>query len=75
MPCAEAELDSCGSSMIMQPPAKARSLSPACKLRQARCTASKLDEQAVSTVKAGPRSPIAYDTRPEAMLNAVPVNP
>ena len=26
-------------------------------------------------VMEGPRSPIAYDTRPEAMLGAVPVNP
>ena len=45
--------------MTMQPPARARSLSPSLRLRQARCTASRLDEHAESTVIAGPRNPMA----------------
>ena len=32
-----------------------------------------LDEQAVSSVMAGPRRPIEYATRPDAMENGVPV--
>ena len=46
MPSAEADAYSCGSIMTMQPPARARSLSPSFRLRQAICTASRLDEHA-----------------------------
>ncbi len=57
MPCAEPEDILRGSSMIDTPPASARSLSPSCRLRHAMCTASRLEEQAESTVKAGPCTP------------------
>lgn len=57
MPCAEPEDILRGSSMIETPPARAMSLSRSSRLRQAMCTASKLDEQAESTVNAGPCTP------------------
>ena len=63
----------CGSSISITPPASAVSLSPSCRLRQAWCTAIRLDEQAVSRVSEGPCRPIECETRPEAMLNGVPV--
>ena len=46
-----------GSSITVAPPASARSLSPSCRLRQARCTASRPDEHAVSTVTRGTVQP------------------
>ncbi len=57
MPCADAQAFLRGSCMTMQPPASARSLSPPSRLRQARCTASRPDEHAVSKVSAGPCTP------------------
>ena len=38
-------------------------------------TASRLDEPAVSTVSAGPRSPSVWAIRPEARLAAEPLKP
>ena len=75
MPCADPDADFRGSSITVAPPARARSLSPSCRLRQAICSASRLDEHAVSTVTAGPWTPSAYAIRPDAMLKLVPVNP
>ncbi len=46
-----------GVDITATPPASARSHSPARSARTARCTATRDDEQAVSTVRAGPRSP------------------
>ncbi len=37
------------------------------------CIATNDDEQAVSTVTAGPSSPNAYDTRPDSTLPELPV--
>ena len=59
--------------MSITPPASAMSVSPSCRLRQAWCTATMLDEQAVSVVIAGPLKPSAWAIRPEAMLNGLPV--
>ena len=58
IPMAEPEQDLRGSNDTEAPPARAMSLSPSCRLRQATCTAARPDEQAVSTVIAGPRSPM-----------------
>ncbi len=40
---------------------------------QARCSATSDDEQAVSTVTAGPSRPNTYDSRPDTTLLATPV--
>jgi hypothetical protein len=50
--------------IALTPPASATSQSPACRPRTAWWTATRLDEQAVFTAIAGPRSPNAYATRP-----------
>ena len=75
MLCADNDELTAGSNMTMHPPARARSLSPSLMLRQAMCTASRPEEHEVSKVIAGPCSPSAYEIRPDAMLNAVPVYP
>ena len=75
MLCADAAANLRGSSITYAPPARARSLSPSCRLRHAMCTASRLDEQAVSTVTAGPCTRRAWAIRPEAMLDALHANP
>ena len=59
MPRADPETNFRGSSITETPPASARSLSPSCRLRHAICTAARPDEHAVSTVIAGPWSPMA----------------
>lgn len=50
MPCADPDTILRGSSSSDTPPTSAVSLSPSSRLRQARWTASKPDEQAASTV-------------------------
>src|SRR5882672_511746 len=61
-----------GSSITYAPLARARSLSPSLRLRHAMCTANRLDEQAVSTVTAGPCTRRAWAIRPDAMLKLLP---
>ena len=68
-------IDACGWKATTTPPAKARSLSPLCRLPHAWCTAINPDEQAVSTVNAGPCSPSAWATRPDASPGLLPANP
>ncbi len=73
MPCADAATLPSGSSSNAQPPANASSLSPSCRLRQARCTAIRPEEHAVSNVIAGPCRPSAWEIRPDATLLLRPV--
>ena len=56
-----------GLSRALTPAARARELSPLGSLWQARCRATRDDEQAVSTTMHGPCSPNQYDTRPAAV--------
>ncbi|PSK61336.1 hypothetical protein B0E53_06765 [Micromonospora sp. MH33] len=62
-----------GVAITVTPPARASSHSPARSACAARCSATSDDEQAVSTVTAGPSRPKTYATRPEATLPAVPL--
>jgi hypothetical protein len=62
-----------GDEMIVTPPASAIVHSPARSACAARFNATSDDEQAVSTVMAGPSSPNVYAIRPDAMLAALPV--
>ncbi|GAA1010761.1 hypothetical protein GCM10009556_032480 [Acrocarpospora pleiomorpha] len=62
-----------GVDITVAPPASASEQSPERSACAARCIATSDDEQAVSTVTAGPSNPRVYDTRPEATLGAVPV--
>jgi hypothetical protein len=64
---------SSGVSMRLTPPASATSHSPLRRACTARCTATNDDEQAVSSDTAGPWAPSTYDSRPAAMLRALPV--
>jgi hypothetical protein len=48
-----------GVAITVTPPASARPHSPACSDWHARCSATSADEQAVSTVTAGPSRPSA----------------
>ena len=59
MPPADAEADLRGSIITLTPPANASLLSPSLRLRQAWWMAYSPEEQAVSTVEAGPCSPRA----------------
>jgi hypothetical protein len=52
-----------GVDMTVAPPASARVHSPCRSAWQARCSATSDDEQAVSTVTAGPSMPSAYEIR------------
>ncbi len=63
----------CGVTIRVTPPARARSHSPRRSAWAARWVATREDEQAVSTVSAGPCRPSAYARRPEATLSAEPV--
>ena len=56
----------CGCRITLAPPASASVHSPLRSARSARCTATNDDEHAVSSVRLGPRSPSAYEMRPEA---------
>jgi hypothetical protein len=51
----EKEIQNSGNMLRWQAPTKAELVSPALKLWQAKCTATMLDEHAVSDVKLGPR--------------------
>ncbi len=50
-------MKTCGPAITVTPPASARSHSPERSAFAARCSATSDDEQAVSTVTAGPSSP------------------
>ncbi|RPK41029.1 hypothetical protein EES37_20555 [Streptomyces sp. ADI91-18] len=62
-----------GVDMTVTPPARAMVHSPPRSAWIAQCRATREEEQAVSTVTAGPSRPKAYETRPEAMLPELPV--
>ena len=62
-----------GVEVTKTPAARARSLSPVAMLRQARCSATSEDEQAVSIVMLGPRRSNTYEMRFAAMLPVLPV--
>jgi hypothetical protein len=61
------------SSMMLVPQLAARLHCPMCRALYAMCMLTRDEEQAVSTVMAGPLSPNMYATRPDATLCAVPV--
>ncbi len=63
-----------GVDITVAPPASASPHSPRRSARAARCTATSDDEQAVSTVSAGPSRPSVYAIRPETTLGVVPVS-
>ncbi len=63
-----------GAASTVAPAARARVLSPLRSERAARCRATSEDEQAVSTVTAGPCRPRVKAMRPEATLVVVPVS-
>ncbi len=63
-----------GVAITVTPPASARVHSPRSRACRARCSATSEEEQAVSTVSAGPSSPSVYATRPEATLEVLPVS-
>ena len=78
MPCSDPAMDLRGSSAMATPPARARSLSPSSRLRQAWWTAIRPDEHAVSIVTAGPCRPegVGHPTGGEARVGtAEPVGP
>ncbi|PSK61768.1 hypothetical protein B0E53_06330 [Micromonospora sp. MH33] len=60
-------------AITVTPPARASSHSPARRACAARCSATREEEQAVSTETAGPSRPSVYDTRPDATAAAPPV--
>ncbi len=62
-----------GVDSTVTPPARARELSPLRRDWAARWRATREEEQAVSTVTAGPSRPKVYETRPEMTLVARPV--
>ncbi len=63
----------CGVSNALTPQAKDNADVPFQRLSQARCVATKDDEQAVSTAMLGPRKSKKYEIRLAAMLSAEPV--
>jgi hypothetical protein len=63
-----------GDRITFTPPARAIRQVRARSACTARCTATSDDEQAVSIVIAGPCRPSTYDRRPEATLDAFPVD-
>ncbi|GED83716.1 hypothetical protein TNCT6_08010 [Streptomyces sp. 6-11-2] len=62
-----------GVDMTVTPPARASEHSPVRSAWAARCMPTREEEQAVSTVTAGPSRPRVYETRPEATLGALPL--
>jgi hypothetical protein len=62
-----------GVSIRFTPPARATVLSPDHRERQARCTATREDEQAVSTVRLGPHRSKACEMRLANMVITMPV--
>src|SRR5580698_8663623 len=71
--CRENPTNTPGVAITVTPPARARDDSPLRTDWQARCSATSDDEQAVSTVTAGPSRPSTYATRPENTLPDVPL--
>ncbi len=71
--CREKSTNVVGVDITVTPPAMASEHSPERSACAARCRATSDDEHAVSTVTAGPSKPNVYDTRPEAMLAALPL--
>src|SRR5262249_40156778 len=65
--------DTSGRRIRFTPPATADSDSPSQRLRQARWTATREDEQAVSIARLGPRKSRWWETRLAAMRAAPPV--
>ena len=63
-----------GVAITVTPPASASEHSPPRSACPARCNATSDDEHAVSSVTAGPSSPITNDTRPDTTLVVVPVS-
>ncbi len=57
-----------GVDITVAPPATASEHSPERRACTARCRATRDEEQAVSTVTAGPSQPKVYDRRPETTL-------
>ncbi len=62
-----------GVDITVTPPARARVHSPARSAWAARCSDTRDDEHAVSTVTAGPSRPKVYERRPDTTLAAMPV--
>ncbi|GAA2525379.1 hypothetical protein GCM10010434_086720 [Winogradskya humida] len=62
-----------GVAITVTPPARASVHSPDRRAWAARCSVTSEDEQAVSTVTAGPSSANVYETRPDATLPKPPV--
>ena len=69
MPHFENSTIASGESTTLTPPASARLLSPARRLWQARCTATRDEEQAVSIETQGPCRPSVNAMRPAAASN------
>ncbi len=63
----------CGDSTRLAAPTIARSDSPERRLSPARCTATRDDDWAVSTVRLGPVTPSTYDSRLARMPRCRPV--
>ncbi|GID56841.1 hypothetical protein Aco03nite_052450 [Actinoplanes couchii] len=72
-PCRLNSISEPGVDITFTPPTRARVHSPLRSACAARCSATSDDEQAVSTVTAGPSRPIVYEIRPETALAAIPV--
>ncbi len=71
--CRETPTNAQDVDITVTPPASAIEHSPSRSACAARCSVTSDDEQAVSTVTAGPSRPSTYDTRPESTLPAPPV--
>ncbi len=73
-PCSEKSRKAPGRAMTATPPASAIVHSPARRACTAWCRATRDEEQAVSTVTAGPVRPRQYEMRPETTEEMVPVS-
>ena len=73
MPAFDSAIVNSGRNMAFTPPARATEDSPSCRLWQARWTATRDDEQAVSRERLGPRRSNQYEIRLAAMVMALPV--
>ncbi|GAA0444578.1 hypothetical protein GCM10009544_04180 [Streptomyces stramineus] len=72
--CRENSTNGVGVAITVTPPASASEHSPDRSDCTAMCSATSDDEQAVSTVTAGPSKPKVYDTRPETTLIELPMS-
>ncbi len=63
-----------GLAITAAPPTSANEQSPVRSACPARCSATREEEQAVSTVTAGPSRPRMYEIRPDATLVTVPLS-